>query len=157
MTTDPKRSISISVSYAQKDEEFKQELEDYLIIMQQSGLISGWAERQVQRGTDWSRIVDPRLLTANIVLLLVSPALLASGYCSGAEVGEAFKRREAGETIVIPIILHSVDLKGTPFERIQGLPRDAIPVSSWPNRNEAWQNVDQGIRKVIKKMLQNWG
>src|SRR5690349_20844717 len=105
MVTDPKRSINIYLSYAQKDEALKQEFEDYLIIMQDSGLISGWVERQVQRGTDWSQVVDPRLLTADLVLLLLSPGLVASGYCAGAEMREAFKRRDAGETIIIPIYL----------------------------------------------------
>src|ERR1019366_9867640 len=94
-TKRPKQPVSIYLSYAQKDEALKLEFEDYLAIMQQTGLISGWVERQVQSGIDWSQIIDPRLLTADLVLLLVSPALLASGYCSGAEVREAFERSKA--------------------------------------------------------------
>jgi TIR domain len=157
MTTDPKRSISLYLSYAQKDEALKEELEDYLVIMQQSGQISGWAERQVQPGTDWSRVIDSRLLAADLVLLLVSPSWLASGYCSGVEMREAFKRSEAGETRIIPIILHYVNLKGNLLERILSLPRNGISVSSWPKRNEAWQSIDQEIRNVIKGLLQDWG
>jgi hypothetical protein len=149
MMTGPKRPVSVYLSYAQKDEALKQEFEDYLAIMQQTGLISGWVERPVQRETDWSQIIDPRLLTADLVLVLVSPALLASGYCSGAEIREAFERRKAGETRVIPIILHYVNLKGYPFEAIASVPRKG-PVSSWPVRNEAWRNIDQEIRQVIE-------
>ncbi len=97
MVTEPKQSISIYLSYSQKDEELKNEFEDYLIILQQAGLISGWVERQVQRGQDWSQIIDPRILVADIVLLFMSPSLLASGYCSGAEVSEAWARSQKGE------------------------------------------------------------
>ena len=111
--------------------------------MQQTGLISGWVEHQVQRGTDWSQITDPRLLTADLVLMLVSPAFLASGYCSGAEVRELFKRSTTREARIIPIILHSVNLTGSPFEAIVSIPRKLGPVSSWPNRNEAWREIDQ--------------
>jgi hypothetical protein len=149
MVTRPKRPVSVYLSYAQKDEALKQEFEDYLAIMQQTGLISGWVERQVQRGTDWSQIIDPRLLTADLVLVLVSPGLLASSYCSGAELSEAFKRSAKRETRVIPIILHYVNLKGYPFEAIVSVPRQG-PVSSWADRNEAWRNIDQEIRYVIE-------
>src|SRR5438552_12746561 len=92
MEKKPKQPISVYLSYAEKDEALKQEFEDYLAIMQQNGLISGWVERQVQSGKDWSQIIDPRLLAADLVLLLVSPALLATGYCSGAEAREASSR-----------------------------------------------------------------
>jgi hypothetical protein len=149
MVTRPKRPVSVYLSYAQKDEALKQEFEDYLAIMQQTGLISGWIERQVQPGADWSQVIDPRLLLADLVLVLVSPALLASGYCSGVEVREAFKGRKKGETRVIPIILHYVNLKGYPFEAIVSIPRER-PVLSWVDRNKAWRNIDQEIRQVIE-------
>ena len=66
MATKPKLPVSVYLSYAQKDGELKQAFEDYLVIMQQNGLISGWVERQVQQGTDWSQVIDPRLLTADL-------------------------------------------------------------------------------------------
>jgi hypothetical protein len=150
METKPRRPVTIYLSYALKDDAFKQEFEDYLAILQQNGLISDWIERQVQRGTDWSQVIDPRLLNAAIVLLLISPALVASGYCAGAEVREAFKRSGTGKTRVIPIILHSVNLAGSPFEMIVCLPRTGRPVSSWFNRSEAWGSIDKEIRAVIE-------
>ncbi len=156
MVTEPKRPTSIYLSYAQKDEVLKREFEDYLVILQQNGLISGWVERQVQQGTNWSQVIDPRLLTTDFVLVLVSPSLLASGYCSGAELSEAFKRSAAGETRVIPIILHYANLMGNPLRRVQSLPKNGIPVSSWPDRSEVWENIDQGIRASIKDMTRDY-
>jgi TIR domain len=152
LASEPKQPISVYLSYAQKDELLKQEFEDYLTIMQQNSLISGWVERQVQRGTDWSQIIDPHSLTADLFLVLVSPSLLASGYCSGAEMRKAFERSESGETGIIPIILHHANLIGNPLERVQSLPMYARPVSSWPNRSEAWGDIEQGIRKAIASL-----
>jgi TIR domain len=154
MATKPKRPLNVYLSYTQKDEAFKQEFEDYLTILQQNGLISGWVERQVQPGIDWSQVIDSHLLTADLVLLLVSPGFLASGYCSGAEVREAFKRSKKGEACVIPIILHYADLKGYLLETVQST--NAIPISSWPDRNEAWRNIDQELRDVIKDMTKQY-
>ena len=149
MTPEPQQPSSLYISYAQKDEDLKQEFEYYLIIMQQSGLISGWAERQVQPGTDSSQSIDPRLLTADIILFLVSPGLLATGYCSGAEFQEAFRRFEAGKAIIIPVPLRYVNWSGTPLATLQSVLPPGKPVSSWPDRYEGWKLVDQGIRHVI--------
>jgi hypothetical protein len=149
MTPEPQQPSSLYISYAQKDEDLKQEFEDYLIIMQQSGLISGWAERQVQPGTDWSQIIDPRLHTADIILFLVSPGLLATGYCSGAEFQEAFRRFEASKAIIIPVPLHYANWSGTPLASLQSVLPPAKPVSSRSDRYEAWMHVDRSIRSVI--------
>ncbi len=155
MATEPKQPVSVYLSYAQKDEALKQEFEDYLAILQQTGLISGWVERQVQPGTDWSQVIDPRLLTADLVLLLVSPALLASGYCSGAEVHAAFERSKTGKARVIPIILYHVNLKGYPLETVQSVLTNGRPVSSWSDRSEAWWNIDKVIREVIENITRS--
>jgi TIR domain len=150
MATESKQPISIYLSYAQKDEALKQEFEDYLVIMQQNGLISGWVERRIQPGTDWSQIIDPRLLAADLVLLLVSPSLLASGYCSGAEAREAFDRSKNDKTGIIPIMLHHVNMARYPLERIVSAPMNGRPVSSWSDRSEAWKQIERDIRASIE-------
>jgi hypothetical protein len=152
MTTEPTQPMSIFLCYHQKDEAFKQEFEDYLIILQDTGLITGWAERQVQQRLDWSQQpIDPRLSQANLYLLFVSPSLVASGYCSGAEFLEMFERqRTQKEVVLIPIILRPVNFSGYLFEMLQYLPRNGRAVSSWIDRNEVWRDVDRGIRGVIR-------
>ncbi len=150
MTIGPKRSVSIYLIYAQKDEALKQEFDDYLVMLQQTRLISGWVERQIRPGTDWSQAIDSRLLAANLVVLFVSPGLLASGYCAGVELSKAFEMRKAGKALIIPVLLHYVDLRGNLLESLQCLPAKALPVSSWAERKEAWWSVYQGIRQVVE-------
>jgi tetratricopeptide (TPR) repeat protein len=65
----------------------------------------------------------------------------------------ALERHDAGEARVIPVILRAVDWKGAPFGKLQCLPTDAKPVTSWPNRDEAFRNVAQGIRKAVEELL----
>jgi replicative DNA helicase len=148
MAAGSKRPLSVFLCYAQKDEALKQEFEDYLAILQQNQLISGWVERPVQRGTDWSQTIDPRLLAADLILLMMSPSLLASGYCSGAEFREAFERNKTRrKAALLPISLYYVNLQGHPLEFIAFTPHK--PVSSWPERHDAWRIVDRGIRHTI--------
>lgn len=154
MTTEPQQPLNVYLIYAQKDEPLKQEFEDYLTILQQEGLISAWVERQVQPGQDWSQVIDPRLSLAQLVLLLVSPALLASGYCSGAEFREVFERNKSQRNmILVPILLRHVNLAGHPLGSIQYAP--GKPVTSWPDQSEAWLRIDQEIRALIKYSSQS--
>lgn len=147
---EPERPVSVFLVYAQKDEALKQEFEEYLAVLQQSRLISGWAERQVQSGVDWSQAIDPRMLAAGLIVLMVSPALLASGYCSGAEFRETLERNKTRkQAILIPISLYYVSLHGSPLEQLAFTPRKPIPVASWPERHEAWRDIDEDIRYVI--------
>ena len=145
---EPVKAVRAVLRYAQEDEALKQEFETYLILLQQAQYISGWVEHQAQRGMDWSQPVDPDVLAADLVLLMVSPYLLATGYCSGTEFREVFERNRTQEkTILVPISLRPTNLRGYALESIAWTPHN--PVSSWSDRHEAWRWVDRGIRRVI--------
>ncbi len=53
---------------------------------------------------------------------------------------------------MIPVLLRPVDWAGAPFFRLQGLPIDLRPVTTWTNRDEAFMNIAQGIRRAIEGM-----
>jgi hypothetical protein len=59
-------------------------------------------------------------------------------------VTTAIERHNSGKALVIPIILRRVDWSDTPFAKLQFLPKNAEPVTSWTNRDEAFTNVAQG-------------
>ena len=56
---------------------------------------------------------------------------------------------------MIPVLLRPVDWEGAPFARLQGLPIDLRPVTTWPNKDEAWTDVAKGIRRAVKAMTAN--
>jgi hypothetical protein len=64
----------------------------------------------------------------------------------------ALEREAKGEARVVPVILRACDWKGAPFGKLQGFPKDMKPVTSWPNRDEAWADVAAGIRKVVEEL-----
>jgi len=61
------------------------------------------------------------------------------------------RKHEQGKAHVIPIILRAVERQGTPFAQLQALPDNATPVTSWPNRDEAFVDISKGIRKIVRK------
>jgi tetratricopeptide (TPR) repeat protein len=146
--------ISVFISYAHEDQRLRRKLETHLAPLQQQKLIATWQDRKILAGTEWANEIDIHLNTAQIILLLVSAAFLASGYCYGIEMAQALKRHEAGEAHVIPIILRSVDWRIESLSKLQALPTDAEPVTGrgWRNVDEAFTDVARGIRKVIQTL-----
>jgi tetratricopeptide (TPR) repeat protein len=142
-------SVEVFFSYAPADEEWRSELEKHLSLLQRKGLISTWHNRKVSLGTEPAREIDTHLQTSQIILLLISSDFMASEYCWGVELKEAMRRHRAGTACVIPILIRPVDWKEAPFGQLQVLPRDGRAVTSWPNRDEAFTQVAEGIRQAV--------
>jgi len=82
--------------------------------------------------------------------VLISADFVASDYCYEKEMKRAMERHEKGEARVVLVILRSCDWHSTPFGKLQGLPKDGKAVTSWGNRDEAWNDVARGIRRIAK-------
>ena len=148
-------AIEVFFSYAHKDEDLKDELVKHLSILKRSGVIRDWHDRQITAGTEWAGAIDEHLESARVILLLISSNFLASDYCYDLELKRALERHEAGEARVIPIILKAVDWQGASFGKLQALPKDAKPITSWTNQDEAFTNVAQGIRRAVTELSAN--
>lgn len=148
------RTIEIFCCYARKDQQLLNDLKAHLMPMQRSGHIRIWADTDIDAGEDWEKEIDTHLNTAQIILLLISPAFIASEYCYGKEMTRAMERHEAGGTQILPIILRPVLWEATPFGRLQALPTGAKPVTSgfWHNQDDALLNVAEGVRKAVLEM-----
>ena len=131
MSMELKSDVEVFYSYSHRDEELREELERHLSILKRQGIITDWHDRKIGAGTEWKGQIDIHLNTARVILLLISSDFLASDYCYDIEMRRAIERHEAGEARVIPIILRPVIWKGAPFEKLQALPKDAKPVTSW--------------------------
>ena len=66
----------------------------------------------------------------------------------------ALKRHEEGLARVIPIIIRDVSFAKAPFAKLQVLPRDGKPVTTWRNRDTAWRMVTEGVEAVLMELLE---
>jgi internalin A len=149
---EPMPTIEVFYSYSHKDEELRDELEKHLSLLKRQGVIRGWHDRRITAGKEWTGQIDEHLNSAGVILLLVSADFLASDYCYDVEVKRAMERHEAGEAVVIPLILRSVDWQSAPFGKLQAFPKDARPVTSWTNQDEAFTDIAIGIRKAVEQL-----
>ncbi len=148
-TTEP---LKVFYSYAHEDEKLRDNLEKHLKILERKGFLSAWHDRRIKAGEPFAKEINSHLKAADIVLLLISADFIASDYCWENEMKFALSRHDRGEARVIPIILRPVDWKGAPFEKLNMLPKDAKPVTSFADKDEAFYDVSTGIRDVVEEL-----
>lgn len=144
--------IEIFSIYAHQDEKLRGQLESHLAALKRQGIINLWHDRAITASAEWRQEVDAHINSAQIILILVSPAFLASDYIYGKELERALERHARGEARVIPIILRPVDWHATSFGKLQALPRDGKPVTSWSDRDVAFLDIIRGIQLICKEL-----
>jgi hypothetical protein len=141
--------VRVFISYSHKDEALRAELDEHLALLKREGVIATWHDRDIRAGDDWKQTLDAKLETADVILLLVSPAFIGSDYCYGVEMARALKRYEAGTALVIPVIVRPCDWSSAPFARLHCLPRYGPAVTRWRSHDEAWLDVVMGLRWAV--------
>jgi TIR domain len=148
-------AIKLFCSYAHRDESLREELAKHLKLLERQGLVRSWHDRQIGAGDLWKDAIDRNLQEADIILLLISADFLASDYCFDVEMKTALERHAKGEALVIPIILRPVNWHSTQFGKLQALPRDGKPVTTFENVDIALEQVSQGVRKAIELLVES--
>jgi hypothetical protein len=145
-------AVEVLLCYAHRDERYLNQLKIQLTSIKREGLVKIWYDRDITAGKDWEQEIDEHLNTAQIILLLVSPDFIYSEYCYSKEMKRAMERDKLGEVRTIPIILRPTDWQNTPLGKLQALPKDSKPITTWRNRDTAFLDVARGIRDAIEEM-----
>ena len=144
--------LSVFISYSHEDETLRNQLEQQLSILKRQQIIDIWHDRRITAGAEIDHAISENLESAEIILLLVSPAFIASNYCYDREMQRAMERHEAREAVVIPVILRACDWHGAPFGKLLATPTDGKPVTQWPDRDTALLEVTKAIRAAAEKL-----
>ena len=139
-------------SYSHADEGLRDQLEVHLAALHRQGLIDTWHDRRITPGENFADTISEEIEEAKIILLLVSPDFIASDYCYEIETRRALERHEAKEARVIPIVLRPCDWHDLLFGQLLALPKDGKPITQWPNSDEAFLDVVQGIKKALNDL-----
>ncbi len=136
-------------SYSKSDRTYVDQFLRHLAGLRRMGKIEAWDDSQIQPGDNWDGTIRNELAMADIILLLISADFIATDYVWGVEIKEAMARHDQGNAIVIPIILRPCRWTGLPFGRLQGLPSKGTPISTYPNVDQAWTEVVEGLERIL--------
>lgn len=144
--------INICCCYAREDEFFLNQIKAHLSPLLQENLIQIWHDREIRPGKELAQEIKKSLDTAQIILLLLSSDFFASEYCYNIEMKRAIERHEADKARVIPVILRPCNWEKSPLRKFLALPRDGKAIILWPNWDEAFYDVAEGIQKVVEEL-----
>jgi hypothetical protein len=99
------QGIRLFFSYSHQDEALRDELAKHLSLLERDGVLSSWHDLAIVPGSEWAGHIDQHLEQTQIILLLISADFLASDYCYDRELTRAMERHEAGEAVVMPVML----------------------------------------------------
>ncbi|MCR8724074.1 toll/interleukin-1 receptor domain-containing protein [Frigidibacter sp. ROC022] len=138
------------ISYSHRDSGALERLHVHLANLQREGRIEAWYDREILAGDALDEEINKELNSADLFLLMVSPDFIASEYCVEREMQRALERHDAGEARVVPIIVEPCDWAGIPqLRKLKALPKDGLPISEWTNKNTAYLDIVQELRRIV--------
>lgn len=146
--------LEIFCCYAREDQALLKQLRSHLMPFQRQKIITLWADLEINAGAEWEAEIKEHLEKATVILLLISPAFMTSDYCYSKEMMRALERQKKGEARVVPVILRPVYWEGL-LGQLQALPENGKPVTLWPNQDEAFFNIAEGIYKLVTALTKN--
>jgi hypothetical protein len=141
--------LKVFLSYAHADEKLRARLNSHLATLKQTLGVEVWDDREIRAGQEWYEAIVNTLNAAHVIILLVSADFLSSEFCQSVELKRALERHDAGEALVIPVMLRPCDTTGTALAKLQMLPKDAKPITTWPNRDGAFLDVVERLRTAL--------
>ena len=136
------------ITYSHEDTEAKHELRKCLAVMELQNELVTWDDGQLTPGDGaLQEDILKNVANSDLLLYLVSAASLASKNCN-RELAEAIKKDKR----VIPIILEHCDWLRHQLSGFEVLPHKGKPLNEWIPESKGWQNVVDGIRKVVHQM-----
>lgn len=143
---------SVFFSYSHKDEDLRDQIETQLSTLKRQGVIDVWHDRRIGAGEEFAAEIDQHIETDDIILLLVSADFIASDYCYEIEMKRALERHDAGDAIVIPVILRACEWKETQFGKLNASPPDGKPITQFADRDQAFLEVARAVRAATSRL-----
>lgn len=141
--------LEVLIVSAEEDEPYRKALGKHLRPLEIAKKIITWHRENLDPGDSFQEGINKHFYRAKIILLLVSTDFFGSQDCQ-VLMEAALKRAQTSEVRVIPIIIRPCDWKDSLFSGRVTIPRKGKPpISQWSNKDAAYLDVVQEIRKVL--------
>ncbi|HEY8688924.1 MAG TPA: toll/interleukin-1 receptor domain-containing protein [Chitinophagaceae bacterium] len=138
------------ISYSHLDNQMLDRLHKHLAQLQRDGIITAWTDQEILAGGKLNQNISSSLSNSKLFIALLSPDYLASNYCYEKEFEKALEMEKQRKLIIVPVILEPCDWLNTPFKEFKALPKDGKAVSTWENKNTAFLDIIQNLRRLIE-------
>lgn len=144
--------LKVFVSRAHEDENGRERLEKHLKPLLRAGLIELWADIEIRAGQNWNEKIKQHLRASDVIVFLLSADWFASDFCY-KELEIALEQERDHQAVLVPVLLHAVTWKTTPFARYQVLPRSGLPIMDHDNLEQAFAKVAEELQETFVTLL----
>lgn len=142
----PQRERAVII-HAEADRTFAVDLADALVVLEAEDVLSPVELRAVgDLDEETEQHVDEVVRRADVVLLVVSRELFATGYGAGRESRFLVRSHAERRITLLPVVLRPTSWEKSVFGKLVSLPSSGIPVSQWTSRDEAIASIVNGVR-----------
>lgn len=142
--------LRLFLSYAHEDAKLRDVFRLNLDLMKRDGLVDWWFDGKILPSAEWDAEIRHEIEQADVIVFLVSTALLASDYVQGVEMKLALERRAAGEAEIVSVITEDCRWKGRPFTKYQVIQPDGRPVRRHGRLIDAFNLVEAELCRLVE-------
>jgi hypothetical protein len=143
--------LKLFISYSHEDYQYITHFKKHITPLK--SVIEVWSDHEILVGEKLYDKIDFNINDADIICLFISSNYFDSKNCMSEKERALELRRQKGVQ-VIPIILSTcMWLRDEDLRELLASPTDGNPVSKFMDKDEAWQDVCNGLEKVIEKEL----
>ena len=149
---------TVFISYSKSNINQRKRLESELKVLKGEGLLDGhWHDRMIDPGGEWDLTIKKELAEADVIIVLLSAAALATDYITTHEIPKALELYKAGKTVVVPVVLETCRWEKTALKDLNALPEKGRAINKWPKPADAWNSVADGLATIFEKLIQDKG
>lgn len=142
------------ISYSHVDEVTLNLFHKHLAQLKRENVINDWTDKNIMPGGKLDQTISYALERSKLFIAMLSPDYIASQYCYEKEFAKALEMQAQGLITIVPVILEPCDWLSTPFKDFKALPKDGKAVNTWENKNNAFLDVIQNLRRLIESSKQ---
>jgi hypothetical protein len=143
---------TVFISYSHLDDEFRKQFHSHLGVLEKTGRITVWDDRQIDGGEEWYPEIIKAMEKAAIAVCLISPDFLKSDFINKEEVPFFLQKRRDQGMLILPVLVRPCLWNIVEWiEETQMLPRNGKSISADFKGNEdtAWNEIATRIFDVI--------
>ncbi len=156
-------AATVFVSYSHHDRDAVEHLRTFLKPLERDGLLACWVDTQIAPGRDWHSEILAAIAQAQVAVLLISQAFLASDFIAQEEIPRLLARAHDDGLLLLPVFISPstvadqtftfVDASGREHRdrltRPQGVgtPEKPLADRTWSERDRLYVRLSQQLRE----------
>lgn len=145
------RPLKVYISYSHKNTSEKDDI--VRALLQSSSQYEILSDDMLRPGDEWNTILTRLRAEADVFLLLVSNAYLASTTIPSKELPQVMERGDQGAAYVIPVILENCNWSDQVFAKYQAIPKFGQAISTFENKEEPYRQLIEALDSLQYLLL----